>query len=768
MKNKLNGLIRLGVILLLLSFASAASADARVQAAAKDFMRLHGQDVVLKFSADSGALEIARNFMSRPLGMKNIRENTRTYLLDMAPLLGLGKLDNISFTTSVKAGPNRLFKYEQYHAGLPVFGKTVAAMVSDSGRVRLVRSDLASLDDMVVEASVSLAEAVAKALERRPDGELSTEPVLGLLPMGDSRAIPAWQVYVRAEGPSMWEVYINAETGKVIFGYDRIVHANQADVYTENPVATPDLKRVELKHRDPAQPYLDGEYAHVFSCEEMGPYGCMSETRRAMEDPVSDGGPDSSPGDFLHYDPIIDSFNNEDPFAEVAAYYHTTDMNTWVRDTVGYDGEYGTGHKWIKAIVNYDYQNAFFAGGYGGQEESINFGYFGNSNFAYDGDVIGHEFGHSVNHNTASLGMGIDDKGMEMTSMGNDEGYADLITYVRHQNPKLGEFAFGGSGARHGDNDHVCPDDLSGETHEDGYITSAVGWEIYDALGIKGYELMYRALAASGPSMNELADSIESMADIMKDDGEITAADVDAVYAAVENHNFHGCDRLVPLTDEDGNPTETRMASCMAPYYGDAVYGMPFAVQHYVVTQPATKNVIIRLGATMYSGRQNFYVRTGEYVQWMWGSSSGYGMPPLDDIVADVKFMADDYDEPVMELELNKYTMGEAFVPGESIYVSMAGVAEGMSQMLVYMISAELSDEEADPPPGYYDAGTDGGEEEEDDDDNADDGDASPADGGDGGLQEEGGSSGCGCTVAGRSSSGSSFFTIIKSFISVL
>src|SRR5262249_47477498 len=128
------------------------------------------------------------------------------------------------------------------------------------------------------------------------------------------------------------------------------------------------------------------------------------------------------------------------------------------------------------------FENATFVpGGFGlfdFPHNAILLGQGGKIDYAYDGDVVTHEFGHGYADTVApNLSTGfIDAHGLDSTPGGLTEGYADLFALAVTDDAKIGEYAGGEQGAiRNLDNTARCPEDLTGEMHDDSLIfTGAV------------------------------------------------------------------------------------------------------------------------------------------------------------------------------------------------------------------------------------------------------------------------------------------------------
>jgi uncharacterized protein (TIGR03382 family) len=109
--------------------------------------------------------------------------------------------------------------------------------------------------------------------------------------------------------------------------------------------------------------------------------------------------------------------------------------------------------------------------------------YQGNAaDFAYDGPVVSHEFGHGVIHSTANWDyyISIDSRSANDESGALHEGWADIIAAITNDEPEVGGYVGPridptSNAIRNIDNAHVCPNVLWGESHQDSqHFTGAV------------------------------------------------------------------------------------------------------------------------------------------------------------------------------------------------------------------------------------------------------------------------------------------------------
>lgn len=109
----------------------------------------------------------------------------------------------------------------------------------------------------------------------------------------------------------------------------------------------------------------------------------------------------------------------------------------------------------------------------------------GDHDFAYDGDVVFHEFMHAI---TTSLvnklnSMGLNQWGIHFEPGSLNEGWSDYFAGAFTNDPNIGEYAAikGGDGEaslRNIDNDATCPETVIGEIHNDSQVWSGALWAI--------------------------------------------------------------------------------------------------------------------------------------------------------------------------------------------------------------------------------------------------------------------------------------------------
>lgn len=191
----------------------------------------------------------------------------------------------------------------------------------------------------------------------------------------------------------------------------------------------------------------------------------------------------------------------------------------------------------------------------------------GSRDFAYDGDIVFHEFTHAVVHSyVPELGsLWHDEQGANAESGALNEGWSDYFAASFTGDSATGEYGgaaiTGGElGLRDADNDKRCPEDLSGEVHDDSEPWSGALWDlraaVIAALGEEAVRELDQALLLA-LAESEVHESFALQASRVIDVVEsVFGAELKlAAEAAFEAHNLSACVRVQPLSvlREDGD-----------------------------------------------------------------------------------------------------------------------------------------------------------------------------------------------------------------------
>ncbi len=441
---------------------------------------------------------------------------------------------------------------------LPIHGRQIVVSSSLDGSVVRTKGALPQTIELDPTPTFSPGDAVRLARELTvamygATGQLWTPraELRVLLDDGD-RATLVWWVAVSSADPiGSWEVLVDAQDGHALGLPTPTLHTARGNIYPTNPDVS-ELEEAELLRLDPTATGMEGDWAFVNTCSNYDGDECDGKTRLALED---------ADGDYL-YDP--DPGSHDDPFAEVQMYYHLDLVSQWFWDRHGFDHPLP-----IEGVVNFDYDNAFFGDIDGDGQGEVAFGTAGNGvDFSYDADVIYHEFGHSVFGRIAGQTgfIGADEFGTEWATGGLNEGTADLFTLVLTGDPELGEYAANGFGLglqgsiRNLEADRHCPTDLYGESHRDGEVFGAFGWNLLedpllDADLVGDY--IYGSVAAFPVNANweDASDALWDVADDMLAAGMLTADQHDAIAGHLEASGLVPCGRVIRI-DEDQEPQQ--------------------------------------------------------------------------------------------------------------------------------------------------------------------------------------------------------------------
>jgi len=404
-------------------------------------------------------------------------------------------------------------------AGVRVLGGGLLTLRGTSGLPRWTK-DLRWVPPVGETPSwrIGAAEAVRIALGAEPPGIRGPgAPALGgeravpaVLPLGET-GVPLWIVHLPPLLPLVYNpvFYVEARHGRVLHQENRVWTAGRVKVFRGNPIATPEPVEVELSNLDSREPgsHLVGPLVRSFNCPDrhelfdVNYLGARAEVHLCSEVHLAKA---DAQGDFL-YDETSPN-EAEDLFAESHMFYHVNYAYDRFR-AFGFDTLRQVP---LRAVVNFripdvlgafspdgelqPFDNAFFlpaadlAGVIVRDEDSIVFGQGTRVDFAYDADVIYHEFTHAVVDTEARLWMtALDQWGVSVAPGSLHEGYADFFAATFTGDPAVGEYA--GSGLleeggpiRDISGEATCPGSLIGEVHEDGLPWSGALWEIRSLL----------------------------------------------------------------------------------------------------------------------------------------------------------------------------------------------------------------------------------------------------------------------------------------------
>ena len=577
-------------------------------------------------------------------------------------------------------------RFAQSWRGLPILDREVIVSLDLEDRVYATRGEPDHIPFLPSTPTLSEEEArrvvvdfVAEAFGR---GELwSPRSRLAIVFDKQERPRLAWVTDASTAEPiSAWRVAVDAHDGSLL-DFRPTLHTARGNVFPENPRTT-DLTEVELGDIDS----LSNAYARVVSCDlyETGGFGGGTCTE------VSEHAEPDDDGDFLFES---DPTSFDDPLAEVQMFHHLDILSRWFEDTLGFrhEGPGGIGIA-IEGVVNFDYNNAFYGDVDGDNRAEVAFGQTASFDYAYDGDVIIHEFGHSVFGEVVSSNgfFESDEYGLEWAAGGLNEGTADVFSMIRHPDPIVGEYAGAGAGIRNLEADRHCPTDLYGQSHADGETWGAYFWNILEDDRTDSDDVarvLYGALGTWPADVNwaTAGDSVVETAERLAEQGLIPQGTADAFVEYGVDSGVTGCGRVIAL-DDGQEPTQLLFHSRLAGDDG----GIPLGHQLSIEAPDLADRLRFRVKEFRGGPPQleySVYMRRGGYVHHeaveiptQFGTIE---MPVPEDY--DEVFEGDDGD---FEIELT-LDSDPALEPGETYYFAIGSRAEG--EIDGFFVSAEIT-----------------------------------------------------------------------------
>ncbi len=520
-------------------------------------------------------------------------------------------------------------------AGVPVAGEEIVLSFDPDGALRRVSGG--PVDDVLLdpvptvpavevraEARAVAARAIASSFPASSAAPAVAPPRVGTPSLAAFRPTPraplrlAWRVPVRvvAPEPRALFVWVDAHTGHVL-RIDPASFSAQGSVYLTSPLGGGPTT-VELPGIDGDR--LDGPLTTVRSCDPSpaGDGSCVGVVAHAEAD---------EDGDFF-YPPAPDA--GDDPFAEVQLYYHLDLVARW------FDERFAFAHDApLPGVANFPVANAFFGDLDGDDAYEVGTGQTDTVDFAYDAEVVYHEYTHSVHVGVQGWGPRaiFDEYGVDTAPGALAEGWADSFAMFLSGDPGMGEYAGQALGfygpVRDLEPDQRCPDAITGSSHADGTIWGSLAWNLADddRIGIDvAADLYYGALTAlpADAGWAEAGDALVDSAWDLFEAGVLTAEEVTAVEELATAAGVFGCSRVRPL-DDGRQPT---FVLIHVEYWEDLTSPLPL---QFSLTAPddATALDFVFEDFLVYLGdlEWNLFVRKDAPI--VFEDVAGGGEPPL-------------------------------------------------------------------------------------------------------------------------------------------
>ncbi|MBI5500195.1 MAG: hypothetical protein HY907_08130 [Deltaproteobacteria bacterium] len=513
-----------------------------------------------------------------------------------------------------------MVRFRQLAYGRPVLGRGFVVVADAEGSVYQVAGSFADVSRVAEGAPLSDQEAVAALRMIVPTVKITSLDPAVFVDRDGARFVNL--VVVENGGPfERYEVVQDAVSGRPIAAGSLFKKA-RANVYPISPAIDPATSEVELLGLT-STTALEGDHAQSFAC--TGRY-CSGITHRAAPDAA---------GDYLF---LPEEPSLTDSFSEAQGYYSADRLGRYMQDNWGYTWNC-RGTNVMKVAVNMDYCNAMYGDVDGDRCGDAMIGQGTERDFAYDSDVIFHEFGHGLfSQFTDIRGWGVfDELGPDFTGEGLGEGTADYVAVTVDGDPRLGEYMSGDScggsmgevGLRNAENSFTCPSALVGESHYDGRILLGTMWEIRTALGAaKADALFFSMLGALSDvaDYDEVGRGLLSAATRLLGTGVLAAGDELVIETIVTGRRLVDCVRIVDLYDPDtGTSTPGNAFSLGIDDTGGWIDEIPSGIQFRIRTpiDAFRASLVIRAATIVEPNSYDVYMRAGAPVHF---SLSGYSL----------------------------------------------------------------------------------------------------------------------------------------------
>lgn len=543
--------------------------------------------------------------------------------------------------------------FEQAHRGLPVIGRGAAVRLSSAGDEILTTIDLeddlpSTVPSLTPSAAAAIAARFAPVAVAEGDAHLVVWPLVG----GGARLAYAVLPTIPAGIPTAPRIVVDAQSGKVIEARDLVRFAS-ANMYRFNPTKTPQLEALDLALTPGAT--LTNDFLASFNCIDRKAVRALNIQGFKANVHVCDieqlATADGN-GDFLAYEPSDTAgamASRSDPFSEVSMYYHAAKAYDFFRTLQGDPNAQVVDDKPLRVVANLQlpagiasgnlaaaadpntpldtFSNAFFspaAGGlgaifqqlYGLKGGGLWFGQGPQRDYAYDGDVVYHEFGHAVVDHTIKLGAWhVDTRGAIDSPGAMNEALADYFSSAITGDPDIGEYASKDISQNAGvlrtlANQDACPGAVIGEVHFDSTLFSGALWTarttVAEADRGKFDAALYKALRTN-PGRGDLGydDLAKLFLATLTTDLPAGATALDTAMKA--RGILPSCERILELKDGSVRAIEPIVGGFTAPGLQSIPLGevAPGIIQVHAKVGPTDAKVVVSVSARASSGSAN-------------------------------------------------------------------------------------------------------------------------------------------------------------------
>ena len=520
-----------------------------------------------------------------PSGMENAAFLAESFLRTEQTVLGVN-VGDLYLTSSRHRGHHWFVDFGQRYQGLDVFNSRVSVRISDRGNVVLVECEFYPHMD-VQTMPVIFGQVVLDAALHGITGfeAVSRKPELVVFPLPQDDAIEyrlAYRTEISTAEPARWLTIVDAVTGEILYRRN-LIYSETVDGFVNGTIfpATPfdtlvsrpfEFERVQIGGVSPVYTDPDGFFTAEVPDQQQRTIATSFYGQCVQV--LNDQGAEASfngniiPGDTL----LIAWLSGNSRTDERNSYYHTNVIHDFIK---ALDPDFTDLDFPLTCNVNLAQTcNAYWDG------SSINFFMAGGgcSNTGEIADVIYHEYGHGITdyqyRPSAPSGM-------------QHEGWSDYTAATITNQPLIGRGFYSGDPEgyiRTVDNTNRWPDDLNGESHNDGLIIAGALWDLREALSPRtGYCDSLFHFARYGLSVN-YQDYVLDILIYDDDDDNLFnhTPNWDYIIPAMDLHGLAPLDRMVishdPLGDTDDSsnpyPVVVQLNYTLTPAFSDSIFVM--------------------------------------------------------------------------------------------------------------------------------------------------------------------------------------------------
>lgn len=420
----------------------------------------------------------------------NVELASRSFLEENAALLGINPAE-LRLAAAREVNRKWYVSFIQVKEGIDVLLSEVELRISENGQVMAFGADFYREIELPLTPSISFEEAKNLSVKdlrfNSAAGRIAGQEQLYILPRRIDREVEFHLVYkveIFTENPEgNFLAFVDARSGEIIWRHNRVRYAEVKAKQTG--MVQPVL---------PTDPFVEMDYFHQtitingvpLTTDSLGlvthDITSLATVVARLEGPFVNvnrqDGPDAvintsiSPGDSIN---LLWDDSNSHP-AERDAFYHANIIHKFITDL---DPGFTQINYSMPCAVNINQTCNAFWNGFG-----INFYLAGGGcpNTGQMPSVVYHEYGHGINdmlYVQAGSPSG-------MINGATHEGMADVASAMIEDDSRIGRgFTGVGSVLRNLDNTNRYPDDITGESHEDGLIIGGAFWDLRVATSLE-------------------------------------------------------------------------------------------------------------------------------------------------------------------------------------------------------------------------------------------------------------------------------------------